>query len=279
MADIDLGKYGVWRHYGGFTPESAAEIERLGYGTLWLGGSPGNELEMVEPLLQATTTLKVATGIVNIWSTSAKAIAESVHRIDAKYPGRFLLGVGVGHPEATAEYRSPYQALVDYLDELDQHGVPADRRVLAALGPKVLTLSTARGAGAHPYLTTPEHTREAREILGTEAILAPEQKVVLDDHADAARAIGRKTVDNPYLHLKNYVNNLKRLGFTDADIADGGSDRLIDALALHGSAAQIAAGLRAHIDAGADHVAIQVLPPKDSPIPTLSALAEVLFPH
>lgn len=281
MADTELaqglGKYGVWRYYKGFTPESAAEIERLGYGTLWLGGSPGNDLETVEPLLQATHSLKVATGIVNIWTTSPAAIADSVHRIDAKYPGRFVLGVGVGHPEATAEYRSPYEALVEYLDGLDEHGVPAERRVVAALGPKVLKLSADRGAGAHPYLTTPEHTRRAREVLGTEAILAPEQKVVLDDDVDRARTTGRATVDQPYLHLKNYVANLKRLGYTDADIADGGSDDLIDALALHGSAADIAAGLRAHIDAGADHAAIQVLPPSDSPVPTLTALAAELF--
>lgn len=276
MTRVDLGKYGVWRFHKGFTPDSAAEIERLGYGTLWLGGSPGNDLESVEPLLEATTTLKVATGIVNIWSTSAAAIAESTHRIDAKYPGRFLLGVGVGHPEATAEYRSPYEALVEYLDELDEHGVPAERRVLAALGPKVLKLSKDRGAGAHPYLTTPEHTRQARELLGAEALLAPEQKVVLDENVDRARATGRETVEM-YLGLRNYVSNLKRLGYTDDDVAGTGSDRLLDDLAVHGNAAEVAARLKAHVDAGADHVAIQVLPPSGSPIPTLTALASELF--
>lgn len=276
MTRFDLGKYGVWRFHKGFTPDSAAEIERLGYGTLWLGGSPGNDLESVEPLLEATTTLKVATGIVNIWSTSAAAIAESTHRIDAKYPGRFLLGVGVGHPEATAEYRSPYEALVEYLDELDEHGVPAERRVLAALGPKVLKLSKDRGAGAHPYLTTPEHTRQARELLGAEALLAPEQKVVLDEDVDRARATGRETVEM-YLGLRNYVSNLKRLRYTDDDVAGTGSDRLLDDLAVHGNAAEVAARLKAHVDAGADHVAIQVLPPSGSPIPTLTALAAELF--
>lgn len=278
MTDIDLGTFGVWRPYNGFTPESAAAIEGLGYGTVWLGGSPSDELADVEPLLQATDTLKVATGIVNIWNTSPAAIAESVHRIDAKYPGRFLLGVGVGHPEATAEYRSPFQALTEYLDELDAHGVPAERRVLAALGPKVLQLSVDRGAGAHPYLTTPEHTRQAREVLGAGAILAPEQKVVVDEDVERARATGRDTVDM-YLHLKNYVANLKRLGYSDVDVAPAGSDRLIDDLALHGTATEIAAGLQAHVDAGASHVAIQVLPAKGDPLPTLAALSEVLFPR
>ena len=164
------------------------------------------------------------------------------HRVAAAHPGRFLLGVGIGHPEATQEYRSPYDTIVDYLDVLDAEGVPVEDRALAALGPKVLALAAERTAGAHPYLTTPEHTRHAREILGDGPLLAPEQKVVLDTDPVAARALGRPAVDRPYLHLRNYTSNLKRLGWTDADLADGGSDALIDALAVHGDAATVAAG-------------------------------------
>lgn len=128
----------------------------------------------MEPILQATTTLCVATGIVNIWSAPAQRVAESFHRIEAAYPGRFLLGIGVGHAEMISEYRKPYNALVEYLDRLDDYGVPANRRVVAALGPRVLGLSARRSAGAHPYLTTPEHTARARELIGPSAFLAPE---------------------------------------------------------------------------------------------------------
>ena len=178
-----------------------------------------------------------------MWSAPAVEVAASHHRIAAAHPGRFLLGVGIGHPEATQEYRSPYDTIVDYLDVLDAEGVPVEDRVLAALGPKVLALAAERTAGAHPYLTTPDHTRQAREILGDGPLLAPEQKVVLDTDPVAARALGRPAVDRPYLHLRNYTSNLKRLGWTDADLAGGGSDALIDALAVHGDAATVAAGV------------------------------------
>ncbi len=146
------------------TPEQAKEIEALGYGAVWVGGSPPAELDWVEPILEKTTTLQVATGIVNIWTADAGPVSESFHRIDKAYPGRFLLGIGVGHPEAHTEYRKPFDALNDYLDKLDEYGVPKNRRVVAALGPQVLKLSARRSAGAHPYLTTPEHTAQAREL-------------------------------------------------------------------------------------------------------------------
>lgn len=151
-----------------------------------MGGSPPAALSWVEPILQATTTLCVATGIVNIWSAPAQRVAESFHRIEAAYPSRFLLGIGVGHAEMISEYRKPYNALVEYLDRLDDYGVPANRRVVAALGPRVLGLSARRSAGAHPYLTTPEHTARARELIGPSAFLAPEHKVVLT--TDSARS-------------------------------------------------------------------------------------------
>ncbi|MFD6062296.1 putative F420-dependent oxidoreductase [Rhodococcus wratislaviensis] len=272
-----LGQFGVWRHAGGLAPEVGAAIESAGYGAIWIGGSPPADLDVAERLLDATSTITVATGIVNIWTAPADEIATSFHRLEARHPGRFLLGIGVGHPEQPGlNYSKPYAALVEYLDALDAAGVPAGRRVLAALGPKVLELSAARAAGAHPYLTTPQHTREARELLGPGPVIAPEQKVVLDTDPERARPIGRSAVENPYLHLRNYVNNLKRLGYTDEQIADGGSDDLIDALAAHGDTQYVAGRLREHLDAGADHVAIQVLPAGDDPVPALRELAGAL---
>jgi probable F420-dependent oxidoreductase len=267
----ELGRYGVWT-FGTPTPEQAIEIEKLGYGAVWIGGSPAGDLNYVEPILERTETLQVATGIVNVWTAPAKQVAEAYHRIEDAYPGRFLLGIGIGHPEHTDEYRKPYEVLVEYLDVLDEECVPTSRRVVAALGPKVLKLSAQRSAGAHPYLTTPEHTARARDVIGNSVFLAPEHKVVLSTDADEARAIGRETVDF-YLNLSNYLNNWKRLGFTDADIAKPGSDKLIDAVVAHGTADDIAKRLGEHLDAGADHVTIQVLGGWDKLIPTLTELA------
>jgi probable F420-dependent oxidoreductase len=215
---------------------------------------------------------------VNIWTADAPTVAASYHRIEARHPGRFLLGVGVGHPEATSDYRRPYAAVVSYLDELDAAGVPDDRRVLAALGPRMLRLSADRSAGAHPYLTTPEHTRRARGILGPTPLLAPEQHVVVEPEPVAARAIGRPAVAKPYLGLTNYTSNLRTLGFDDADLAGDGSDRLIDALVAHGDPAAVAARLQQHLDAGADQVAVNLLTaPGADPVTGFTALAEVLF--
>jgi len=271
---IELGKVGIWRHSSGLTPEMVAEVEHLGYGAIWLGGSPGGDLGVVDDILDATDHIAVATGIVNVWMDDAAAIAADYHRITDKHPGRFLLGLGIGHPEATKEYRSPYATLVSYLDELDAFKVPAEGRALAALGPKVLRLSADRSAGAHPYLVTPEHTRQARQILGQGPLLAPEQKVVLETDPERARAIARPRVRNPYLGLTNYLSNLRRLGFTDADFADGGSDALIDALVVHGDGEALGRGVTAHLDAGADHVAVQAL--GADPLPALRALAGAL---
>jgi probable F420-dependent oxidoreductase len=274
---VDLGRYGVWRGQWGLTPEFAVEAEALGYGALWIGGSPPGDLKLVESLLDATQRIVIATGIVNMWSTPAAEAAASYHRIEAKHTGRFLLGVGIGHPEHSAEYRSPYATMVDYLDQLDDGGVPVAGRALAALGPKALRLAADRTAGAHPYLTTPEHTREARAIIGDGVLLAPEQKVVLDTDAERARTIGRPVVDTPYLHLVNYRSNLLRLGWSEADLDDGGSDALIDALVAHGDAKTVAQRLTAHLDAGADHVCAQVLTVDGAdPVPALRELSEAL---
>ena len=254
----DFGSYGVWAGHSAISPEQARQIEKLGYGTIWLGGS-ASSLAPARTLLSATEKIHVATGITAIWNTDAAEIAKQYRELESDFPGRFLLGVGVSHPEAIAEYRSPYDSLVAYLDILDGGGVPADRRVIAALGPRMLRLARDRALGSHPYLVPAAHTAYAREILGPGKFLAPEHKVVLTDDAALARSVGRPFVDQPYLHLQNYTNNLKRFGFTDADIADGGSDALIDTLVAHGTAEVVREQLDAHLSAGADHVAVHVL--------------------
>ena len=275
MAKPNLGRFGVFGHYQQWQqvpPDQLREIEALGYGAIWAGGSPPAELDWVDPILGETENLTLATGIVNIWTAEAGPTAESFHRIDAAYPNRFLLGIGVGHPEAHTEYKKPYDALTDYLDELDRFGVPKDRRVVAALGPQVLKLSARRSAGPHPYLTTPEHTRQARELVGPDAFIAPEHKVVLTTDSEQARAVGRKALEI-YLNLANYLNNWKRLGFTDADVAKPGSDALVDAVVAHGTVDAVAARLAEHLAAGADHVPVQVLTGTDQLVPALAELA------
>ncbi|BBF99995.1 MULTISPECIES: LLM class F420-dependent oxidoreductase [Pseudonocardia] len=274
---VSPGRYGVWRHATGLTPGLAREIESLGFGAVWIGGSPPGDLQLAEDLLDATGSLVVATGIVNMWTTPADEVAPSYHRIAAKHPDRFLLGVGIGHPEATGDYTRPYATIVEYLDRLDELAVPAAGRALAALGPKVLDLSRDRTAGAHPYLTTPEHTRSARERLGDDVLLAPEHKVVLDTDPGSARALGRPAVHRPYLGLRNYRANLLRLGWTEAELDDGGSDALIDALVAHGTPEQVAARLDEHLAAGADHVCAQLITPgMTAPEPGLRRLASAL---
>ncbi len=273
----DLGRFGVWLGTRSISPQLAERIESLGYGAAWVGGSPDAELAWVEPALANTASLQLATGIVNIWTAAGDTVAQSYQRIEDRYPGRFLLGVGVGHPEHTQEYRKPYDALVDYLDELDAAKVPTSRRVIAALGPRVLALSAQRSAGAHPYLTTPEHTAKAREQLGNTVFLAPEHKVVLTTDPGQARRVGRDSVGF-YLKLSNYVNNWRRLGFTENDVRAPGSDKLIDAVVAHGTVDAIAARLTEHLDAGADHVSIQVLgsQSEDELVSSLTELASVL---
>lgn len=271
----DLGRYGVFGFYTLFPAlggDALRRIEELGYGAVWAGGSPPSDLDWVDGLLAETDRLKVATGIVNIWTAPAEEVARSFHRIDRAYPGRFLLGIGVGHPEAQTEYRKPLEALGEYLDVLDRFDVPPQQRVIAALGPRVLRLSAQRSAGAHPYLTTPEHTASARETLGQAAFLAPEHKAVLTTDAETAREAGRRALDI-YLNLTNYLSNWKRLGFTDADLAKPGSDALVDSVVAHGTPEAIAARLQQHLDAGADHVPVQVLTKGDRLVEALTELA------
>lgn len=258
-----LGRFGVWRASALATPELAVDLERSGYGTLWLGGSPDGDLRHAEALIEATSTLTLATSIVNMWKDDARTVAASFARIEANHPGRFLLGVGTGHREATQEYANPYDTLAGYVDVLLGNGVPADSLVLAALGPRVLRLAAERTAGAIPYLVTPEHTRQAGAILGTGKVLAPEQKAVLETDPQRARAIGRPRVQRPYLGLVNYTSNLRRLGWSEEDLSDGGSDALIDALVAWGTGDEVAAKLNEHLEAGADHVAVQLLAASD----------------
>ncbi len=273
-----LGPYGVWRPASLVTPDLAKELERLGYGALWLGSSPSADLKIVDALLAATSELVVATGIVNMWQSDAHEVATSFHRIEAAHPGRFLLGVGAGHREATQQYAKPYEVLVEYVDTLIADGVPSESLVLAALGPKMLRLSAERTAGAHPYLVPEQYVSQARETLGAGPLLAVEHKAVIDADPESARAIGRPRVQRPYLGLSNYISNLRRLGWTDEDLADGGSDALIDALVAHGDAEHVAGQLSRYIDAGADHVCVQLLHAtvEEDPVPGYRALAAAL---
>ena len=271
-----LGRFGIWRSASQVTPELAAGIERLGFGALWLGSSPAGDLVQAGELLDATTTLILATSIVNMWQDQPEHVARSFARVQRRHPGRFLLGVGAGNREATQQYARPYQALARYVDVLQAGGVPRDSLVLAALGPKVLGLARDRAAGAIPYLVPPEHTRQARAVLGPGPLLAPEHKVVLDTDPDRARALGRTTV-HPHLGLVNYTSNLRRLGWTDDDLSGSGSDALIDALVAHGTPAEIAAQLSRHLDAGADHVCLHLITEEGTdPLPGYRALAPAL---
>jgi len=257
---IDLGgRYGVWRRGLDLDGGLAATLERLGFGAVWVGGSPDATLAKPEELLAATETLVVGTGIVNIWASPADEVAASTLRLLDADPDRFVLGIGTGHREASgAKAATPYAALVEYLDTLDADGVPRENVVLAALGPRVLGLARDRTAGAHPYLVTPEHTREAREILGDGPVLVPEQHVVLDADPVRAREAARAALTN-YFGMANYRNSWLRLGFTEDEISDGGSDRFVDAVVVHGTPADVAARLAEHLDAGADQVAVQLV--------------------
>ncbi|MER6732830.1 LLM class F420-dependent oxidoreductase [Streptomyces puniciscabiei] len=259
-----IGRYGIWSvglraedpARCGELAEAAAELEELGFGAVWLGGS--SAARHAVPLLEATGTLTVGTSIQSIWQYDAETSAASFAEVEAAHPGRFVLGLGVSHAKLADQYRRPYSALVAYLDALDDAGVPAGRRVLAALGPKTLELARDRAAGAVPYLVTPEHTARAREVLGAGPLLAPELKVVLETDPARARSLARDTLAM-YLALPNYTNNFLRHGFTEADLADGGSDRLVDAVFAWGDESRIRDRIDTFHQAGADHVALQIV--------------------
>jgi probable F420-dependent oxidoreductase len=259
-----VGRYGIWSvglrnedpARRGELAEAAAELEQLGFGAVWLGGS--SAARHAVPLIEATSTLTVGTSIQSIWQYDAAESAADYAELEAAHPGRFLLGLGVSHAKLADQYRRPYSALVAYLDALDTAGVPADRRVLAALGPKTLELARDRSAGSIPYLVTPEHTAKARAILGETPLLAPELKVVLETDPTRARTVARDYLAM-YLALPNYTNNFLRNGFTESDLTNGGSDRLVDAVFAWGDESSIRARIDAFLAAGADHVALQVV--------------------
>ncbi|WP_367133995.1 MULTISPECIES: LLM class F420-dependent oxidoreductase [Streptomyces] len=238
--------------------EVAAELEELGYAALWVGGSPG--LDHAAHLLAATNRITVGTSILSIWQHEAVSIAQQRAALEPGARDRFLLGLGVSHARFTAQYSRPYSAMQDYLTALDTAPVPvpADRRVLAAIGPKMLRLAGDRAAGAIPYLVTPESTAQARETLGAQPFLGPEMKVVLDTDQARARATARDYL-TLYLSLPNYTNNLTRAGYTEDDFKDGGSDRLVDALVACGDAERVRFRIEEFQEAGADHVAVQVV--------------------
>ncbi|HEU5158588.1 MAG TPA: LLM class F420-dependent oxidoreductase [Streptosporangiaceae bacterium] len=264
---MDLGRVGIWdigmrteQHVAsGAAAEAAAELEELGYGAIWLGFSPG--VRHAAPLLKATSRIVVATGILSIWDYEPAEVAAQHAAVTAEYPERFLLGLGVSHQVIVQErYKRPLAAMHAFLDGLDQAAtpVPASERVLAALGPRMLAASRERAAGAHPYMVTPEHTRHARQLLGPDRLLAPEVKVVIDPDPDRALATARNHV-SMYTALPNYANNLRRLGFTDADLREGGSDELVSAVVAWQGPDAIRERVAAHQEAGADHVCVQVV--------------------
>jgi probable F420-dependent oxidoreductase len=269
---MKLGRVGVWsrelRRYAdlGEVADAAAELEELGYSAIFIpGGAGGDILERSGDLLGATRSVLVAPGILNVWMHEPAEVAASRARLEDEHPGRFQLGLGISHAPAVnadepGRYRKPLSKMRSYLDELDAASppVPLERRFLAALGPKMLELSRDRSAGAHPYFVPVEHTAHAREILGPDALLAPEQAVLLETDAARARERARGHVGR-YLQLPNYTNNLLRHGLAEDDLGDGGSDRLVDAIVAWGDEAAIAERVRAHHDAGADHVCIQVI--------------------
>jgi probable F420-dependent oxidoreductase len=278
---MDIGRVGIWsghlrRADEGTALAAARHIERLGFTTAWFpSGSPG-QLERARTLLQGTGNLIVATGILNVYSESDPGrTAAAFHSLDLRHPDRLFLGIGIGHRESIdrdfpGQWDKPLATIGAYLDGLDgaANPVPLAKRALAALGPRMLELAGVRTAGALPYLTTPDHTRDARQKLGGAALLAPEQTVVLETDADHARAIGRAKVAN-YLKLNNYVNSFRRMGFGDEDFSDGGSDRLVDALFAWGDADTVLKRVEAHHDAGADHVCIQVIAADESAPPVV----------
>ena len=277
---MELGRFGVWTSCRAIgeqhLSEAAGLAEQLGYGTFWLGGSP--QLPQVRPLLEATERLVAATSIVNVWSYDPGRLAAEFWELEEAFPGRLLVGVGIGHAEATVDYSKPLSAMRSFLDGLDaaERPLPPDRRCIAALAPRMLRLSAERSLGTIPYFTSSAHTRSAREQLGAGPLIAPEVAFALDSDAERARATARGYA-RLYLGLTNYTNNLLASGFSAEDIAGDGSERLIDSVVPQGGADAIARVVVEHLEAGADHVALQALGEPGIPRAGWSAMADALF--
>lgn len=291
---IDIGPVGIWTAALDAVPSkeaqaAAARLEELGFSTLWIPESVARDPFVTATLLlSATSELRVATGIANIYARDAVTMANTQRSLEEAFPGRFLLGLGVSHAHLVSrvrkhDYSKPYSHMVQYLDDMDSavfRGVGPQERpptVLAALGPKMLRLAAERAQGAHPYFVPVEHTALARETLGIGPLLAPEQMVVLERDPSTARAIARQGMAI-YLRAPNYTNNLARLGFGEKDVADGGSERLVDAIVAWGGVDAAVARVRAHREAGADHVCLQVLTADQTTLPDAGwrELAEAL---
>ena len=254
---MQLGQIGIWRRRQEGV-DALQEIEALGYGTFWIGSSPS--VADARPFLEHTSRLTIATGILNVWRHEPAAVAAGHAELRRDFPGRFLLGIGIGHPEATSEYRKPLATMRAFFDRLDTapDPVPREERIAAALGPKMLQFAVERSLGVHPYFVPVEHTQIARETVGPDAVVATEVAVVVEPDDERARERARSYAAT-YLAMSNYTRNLERLGYTERDFADGGSDRLIDRVIPHGSAGAVADAVRAHLEAGADHVCLQPL--------------------
>lgn len=290
---MDLGPLGVWFFTDGLSAGKAAEfanrVEELGYSALWIPETVGRHpFAHAAWLLSQTERLILATGIANIYARDAHASVSARNTLAEQSGGRFLLGLGVSHAPMVEQvrghrYTGPVATMRAYLDTMDRapySAIPPSETpptVIAALGPKMLALAAEKTTGAHPYLVPPEHTARARETLGPRPWLCTEQKVLLETNPSRAREVARKAL-GIYLRLPNYRNNLKRLGYTDADMDDGGSDRLVDALVAWGDEKTIAERIRAHRDAGASHVCIQPLHPEGKPIPD-ERILEALSPR
>ncbi|HEX4790513.1 MAG TPA: LLM class F420-dependent oxidoreductase [Actinospica sp.] len=283
---MELGRLGVWsigirQVADPAVPAAAAELEQLGYGSIWYSGGSGTRgFDIGRALLQATSRITIATGITSIWATTPAQSAAGFGKLEQAAPGRFLLGLGVSHAPMVnhsdpGRYRRPLQAMASYLDDLT--AVPGDRRILAALGPKMLDLAALQSLGTHPYLVTPQMTAHIRAMLPPGFVVAVEQGVVLETDPGRARAVAREHLSG-YLGLPNYANNWLRSGYEPEDVSGGGSDRLVDDLVAWGDAAAVADRIQAHYAAGADHVCVQVLGGADPvPLPQWQAIAtEVL---
>ncbi|CAB4615220.1 unannotated protein [freshwater metagenome] len=282
MSNMNLGRIGLWTADFDLQPmakaqEAIAQVEEMGYGAVWVPEAVIREpFASTALLLSATKKMVLATGIASLHARTAQTMQAGWKTLTEAFPDRFLLGIGVSHAPMVqgvhkGNYDKPYSTMVEYLDAMD-NGIffgaaptTAPQRVLAALGPKMLKLAAERGAGAHPYFTPVEHTAFARETMGANALLAPELAVVLETDAAKAREIARKYMTT-YTRLPNYTNNLKRFGFTEDEITKQ-EDRLVDAIVAWGSLDTVVAAVKGHLDAGADHVCIQVLTDKTGTLP------------
>jgi probable F420-dependent oxidoreductase len=274
---IQLGRFGIraWQLSDADVAEAAdaaSELEELGFGAVWIRAR--GFFERAGALLDATEKLVVASSVISIWQETAPDVAAAAADLASRYPGRVLIGIGVSHRPLVdraepGRFKKPLETMSGYLDELDAAASPLDPngRIIAALGPRMLAMARERALGTHPYLVTPAHSQRARAALGAGRLVAPAHVAVLEQDAARARELGRYHLSHPYLSLPNYRNTLLSLGFAEEELADGGSDRLVDALVTWGDADRVAHGVGEHLEAGADHVSVHLLTDTDAGIP------------